>query len=156
MPGANPEGSLSEFCYKEEQRPAGWRGRVGRRRLRIGRTRGGAGPWKIPLGRRGWGSLSMWPGGSRKQGHRPQRIRGLGREQGSLGAAPWSLPLQVQPPRSLLRVPSAPTCLPQPRPAMGDPGPSWPGQLCWTREECAWRVGPNPGRLEPYAQDLGC
>ena len=41
----NPEGSHAEFCYKVEQRPAGWQGGVGRRRLRIGRTRG----WRWPL-----------------------------------------------------------------------------------------------------------
>lgn len=38
--GANPEGSLAEFCYKEEQRPAGWWGRVRRTGLRMGRIQG--------------------------------------------------------------------------------------------------------------------
>lgn len=104
----------------------------------------------------------MWPGSSSKRGRRSQRIRGLGREQGSLGAAPRALLLQVQPPRSLPRVPSAPTCRPQPRPAMG-PGPllAWSalldsGGACLARRPRLRSTGAactGPGLLKLGGQD---
>ena len=117
---------------------------------------GGAGPWKVPLGRRGWGSVSMWPGGTRKRGHRPQRTRRLGRGQGSLGAAPRALPLQVQPPRSLPRGPSAPTCGPQPWPAMG-PGPR-PAPLlsAGLGKNVAGERAPTQVDWSRMLRDLGC
>lgn len=115
---ANPEGSPAELCCKEEQRPAGRRGGVGRRRLRAGRTRGRRWPLEDSREKERLGELEHVVGGSRKRGCQPQRTRGLGRDQGSLGAAPQALPLQVQPPQSLPRGPSAPTYGPQPQPAM--------------------------------------
>ena len=155
---ANPEGSPAELCCKEEQSPAGRRGGVGRR-LRAGRTRGRRRPLEDTLEKEKLGEREHVAGGSRKRGCRPQRTRGLGRDEGSLGAAPRALPLHVQPPQSLPRGLSAPTCGPQPRPAMG-PRPCLArsalldlGRMCLAsrprpRSTGAARTGPGLLKLE--------
>ena len=99
--GANPEGSLAEFCSnKEAQTPSGWGGRSREDRAVDGEdpVGGGTGPWKVPLGRRGWGSVSMWPGGTRKQAPASTDQRA--------GEGASGLPLRLCPYRSSLPGPS--------------------------------------------------